>query len=167
MRHFSSNNKDVAFFYSEDVDNEEICMIDYAREKLIFKIFIGIENEISLLQDILQRLNDAIQDLKNRLTNLEKSRSNVSLHDEDMKDIVNGTPYRPKLNLLLEWAIEGFQYYHELYLSINKSMKAMDYKNEESIDNFADSFVEDRYKRIKLNSKTFNIILSNNLTFIL
>ncbi|XP_046824100.1 uncharacterized protein LOC124426448 [Vespa crabro] len=139
------------FVSSEDVDNEEICMIDYAREKLIFKIFIGIENEISLLQDTLQRLNDAIQDLKNRLTNLEKSRSNISLHDEDMKDIVNGTPYRPKLNLLLEWAIEGFQYYHELYLSINKSMKAMDYKNEESIDNFADSFVEDRYKRIKLN----------------
>lgn len=46
-------------------------------------------------------------------------------------------------------------------------MKTMDYKNEESIDNFVDSFVEDRYKRTKLNSKTFNIILSNNLTCIL
>lgn len=55
------------------------------------------------------------QDLKNRLRNLNKSRSNVLLRDEDMKDIVNGTPYRPKLNLLLEWAIESFRYYHELY----------------------------------------------------
>ncbi|KAL2725655.1 uncharacterized protein V1478_008328 [Vespula squamosa] len=136
---------------SKDVDNEEICMIDHAREKLIFNIFMGIENEISLLSDILHRLNNAIQDLKNRLTNLNKSRSNVLLRDEDMKDIVNGTPYRPKLNLLLEWAIESFQYYHELYLSIKKSMKAIDYKNEESIDNFAESFVEDRYRRTKLN----------------
>ncbi|KAL2746620.1 uncharacterized protein V1477_004990 [Vespula maculifrons] len=141
----------LRFVSSKDVDSEEICMIDYAREKLIFKIFMGIENEISLLSDMLQRLNDAIQDLKNRLTNLNKSRNNVLLRDEDMKDIINGTPYRPKLNLLLEWAIESFQYYHELYLFINESMKAMDYKNEESIDNFADSFIEDRYKRTKLN----------------
>nr|KAF7434551.1 hypothetical protein H0235_002742 [Vespula pensylvanica] len=105
----------LRFVSSKDVDSEEICMIDYAREKLIFKIFMGIENEISLLSDMLQRLNDAIQDLKNRLTNLNKSRNNVLLRDEDMKDIINGTPYRPKLNLLLEWAIESFQYYHELY----------------------------------------------------
>lgn len=37
-------------------------------------------------------------------------------------------------------------------------MKLIDYKNEESIDNFAESFVEDRYKRTKLNSKIFNIL---------
>lgn len=35
-----------------------------------------------------------------------------------MKELINGTPYRPRLNLLLEWAIEAFNYYHELYLLI-------------------------------------------------
>ena len=32
-----------------------------------------------------------------------------------MKELINGTPYRPRLNLLLEWAVEAFNYYHELY----------------------------------------------------
>ncbi|XP_014600253.1 PREDICTED: uncharacterized protein LOC106784831 [Polistes canadensis] len=136
---------------SKDLDNEGICMIDHAREKLIFKIFMGIENEISLLLDLLKSFKNALQDLKNRLNNLEKFRSNVSLGDKDMKDIVNGTPYRPKLNLLLEWAIDGFQYYHELFQRIENSIKNMDYRIEESVNKFADSFVEDRYKRNKLN----------------
>ncbi|XP_015186883.1 PREDICTED: uncharacterized protein LOC107071935 isoform X2 [Polistes dominula] len=136
---------------SKDVDNEGICMIDYAREKLIYKIFMGIENEISLLLDLLKSFKNTFQDLKNRLNNLEKFRSNVSLSDEDMKDIVNGTPNRPKLNLLLEWAIDGFQYYHELFQRVENSIKNMDYRIEESVNIFANSFVENRYKRNKFN----------------
>ncbi|KAI4501708.1 hypothetical protein M0802_003043 [Mischocyttarus mexicanus] len=143
---------------SKDVDNEGICMIDNAREKLIFKIFMGIENEISLLFDLLKSFKHAFQDLKNQLKNLEKFRSNVSLSDENMKDIINGTPNRPKLNLLLEWAIDGVKYFHEFFLStkyrslrIDSSIENMDYRIEESVNKFADSFIEDRYKRNKLN----------------
>ena len=53
--------------------------------------------------------------MKNRLNNLEDARSKVSLDEDTMKELINGTPYRPRLNLLLEWAIEAFNYYHELY----------------------------------------------------
>ena len=56
-----------------------------------------------------------LQDLKNRLNNLEDARSKVSLDEDTMKELINGTPYRPRLNLLLEWAVEAFNYYHELY----------------------------------------------------
>lgn len=42
-------------------------------------------------------------------------RSKVSLNDDTLKELVDGTPYRPRLNLLLEWAVDGFNYYHELY----------------------------------------------------
>lgn len=46
---------------------------------------------------------------------MEDARSMVSLNDVSMKNLVDGTPDRPKLNLLLEWAIDAFNYYHELY----------------------------------------------------
>lgn len=55
-------------------------MIDYAREKLIFKIFMGIENEISLLLDILHRLNDAIQVIIQKISFL-KIKINLSTDD--------------------------------------------------------------------------------------
>ncbi|KAK2579829.1 hypothetical protein KPH14_007514 [Odynerus spinipes] len=151
LRALKNQCEQLSHVSSKEVDNENICRIDNAREKLIVKIFLAMENEIQLLLDVIISLNDAKQDLKNRLKNLEKSRSNVSLQDEDLQDLVNGTPYRPKLNLLLEWAIDGFQFYDELYFCINESTKAFDHRKEESIDNIARSFVEDRNKRMKLN----------------
>jgi len=56
------------------------------------------------------------QDLKNYLVNLENARSKVSLEDETMQELIKGTPYRPTLKLLLEWAVEGFQFFHNMYL---------------------------------------------------
>ncbi|KAF3427845.1 hypothetical protein E2986_01267 [Frieseomelitta varia] len=106
---------EVSFCCSNEIDNAELCKIDELRERLIFKILMGIDNELRLLFDILMRFNNINQDLKNRLNNLEDARSKVSLDDDTMKELINGTPYRPRLNLLLEWAIEAFNYYHELY----------------------------------------------------
>lgn len=53
--------------------------------------------------------------MKNYLVNLENARSKVSLKDETMQELIKGTPYRPTLELLLEWAVEGFQYFHKMY----------------------------------------------------
>lgn len=60
--------------------------------------------------------SDFFKDLKNHLVNLENARSQVSLKDETMQELIKGTSYRPTLNLLLEWAVESFQFYHNMYL---------------------------------------------------
>nr|XP_033193833.1 uncharacterized protein LOC117158728 isoform X2 [Bombus vancouverensis nearcticus] len=133
-----------------EVDDAELCKVNELRERLIFKILMGIDNELTLLFNILTRFNNVNQDLKNRLNNLEDARSKVSLDEGTMKELINGTPYRPRLNLLLEWAIEAFNYYHELYLLINGNMKQFNYKDEDTIENLTKSFVEDRFKRAQI-----------------
>nr|XP_033193831.1 uncharacterized protein LOC117158728 isoform X1 [Bombus vancouverensis nearcticus] len=135
---------------SSEVDDAELCKVNELRERLIFKILMGIDNELTLLFNILTRFNNVNQDLKNRLNNLEDARSKVSLDEGTMKELINGTPYRPRLNLLLEWAIEAFNYYHELYLLINGNMKQFNYKDEDTIENLTKSFVEDRFKRAQI-----------------
>ena len=135
---------------SKEVGNAELCEIDELYDRLIYKILMGINNEIALLLDISTRFNNVNQDLKNRLKNLEDARSKVSLNEDTMKELVNGTPCRPKLNLLLEWAVDASNYYYELYVQINRSIKQLDSKSEETIENLTKSFIEDRYKRARI-----------------
>lgn len=111
---------------------------------------MGIENEVTTILDVLTRFNNANQDLKNRLTNLENARSKVLRTDETMIELVKGTPYRPRLDSLLAWAIDGYKYYHRLYFKINSCMKGLDYKNEETINELTKSFVEDRFDRTRI-----------------
>lgn len=130
-----------------NINETENDMDGETRERLMFKILMGLEDEIALLQDILTQFNDANQDLKNYLVKLENARSQVSLKDETMQELIKGTSYRPKLNLLLEWAVESFQFYHNMYLRIRDCMKSIDYKMEETIDNLISSFVEEQRGR--------------------
>ncbi|KAL6436733.1 hypothetical protein ACFW04_004870 [Cataglyphis niger] len=136
-----------------NINETESSVDGETQERLIFKILMGIEDEITLLLDILTQFNDINQDLKNYLINLENARSQVSLKDETMQELIKGTSYRPKLNLLLEWAMEGFQFYNNMYLSIRDCMKSIDYKREETIDDLISSFVEDQRGRRNINSK--------------
>ncbi|XP_033352620.1 uncharacterized protein LOC117235059 isoform X2 [Bombus vosnesenskii] len=148
--HALRNQSEQLRLVISEVDDAELCKVDELRERLIFKILMGIDNELTLLFNILTRFNNINQDLKNRLNNLEDARSKVSLDEGTMKELINGTPYRPRLNLLLEWAIEAFNYYHELYLLINGNVKQFNYKDEDTIENLTKSFVEDRFKRAQI-----------------
>ncbi|GAB1868610.1 hypothetical protein CAJAP_09689 [Camponotus japonicus] len=130
-----------------NINETENNMDEETRERLMFKILMGLEDEIALLLDILTQFNDANQDLKNYLVKLENARSQVSLKDETMQELIKGTSYQPKLNLLLEWAVESFQFYHNMYLRIRDCMKSINYKMEETIDNLISSFVEEQRGR--------------------
>lgn len=145
-----NQSEQLRLVISNEVDDAELCKIDELRERLIFKILMGIDSELELLLNILTQFNNINQDLKNRLNNLEDTRSKISLDEETMKELINGTPYRPRLNLLLQWAIEAFNYYHELYLLINKNIKQFNYKDEETVENLTKSFVEDRFKKPRI-----------------
>ncbi|XP_003702011.1 uncharacterized protein LOC100878666 [Megachile rotundata] len=150
LQALKNQSQQLRLITSKEVDDAELCEMDEVRERLIFKILMGINNELELIMDILTRFNNVNQDLKNRLRNLESARSKVSPDEETMQQLINGTPYRPRLNLLLEWGVDAFNYYHEIYLSINQSVKEFDYKNEETIENLSKSFVEDRHKRARI-----------------
>ncbi|XP_012533662.1 uncharacterized protein LOC105835175 [Monomorium pharaonis] len=136
---------------NEEIEGAEESIDQETRERLIFKILMGLEEEIALLSDILTQFNDANQDLKNYLINLENTRSKVSLKDEAMQELIKGTPYQPTLELLLEWAVEGFQFFHNMYLRISDCMRLIDYKTEETVDNLISSFAEEKRGRRNIN----------------
>ncbi|KYQ60119.1 hypothetical protein ALC60_00525 [Trachymyrmex zeteki] len=138
---------------NEKIDGAEDSIDQEMRERLIFKILMGLEEEIAFLLNILTQFNDANQDLKNYLINLENARSKISLRDEIMQELIKGTPYRPVLELLLQWAMEGYQFFHNMYLRISDCIKSIDYKIEETVNNLISSFVEEDHGRKNINSR--------------
>ncbi|XP_043251814.1 uncharacterized protein LOC122397051 [Colletes gigas] len=145
-----NQSQQLQLIVSEDVRDGDLYKIDELRERLIYKILMGIDGELLVLLDILKPFNNITQELKSRLKNLEDARSKVSLDDVAIKELVDGTPERPRLNLLLEWAIESFNFYHELYLQINKGISQFDHKSEEMIESLIKSFAEDRFRRARI-----------------
>lgn len=51
----------MSFCYSNEVDDAELCKIDELRERLIFKILMGIDSELELLLNILTQFNNINQ----------------------------------------------------------------------------------------------------------
>lgn len=136
---------------NSSIENAEDVMDREMLERSIFIIRTRIEEEVKLLLNILTQFNDANQDLKNYLDNLENARSKASLKDENVQELINGTPYRPKLDMLLIWAVESFQFYHETYLSIKDSMRLINYETKDTIDNLISAFKEEKRGRNNIN----------------
>ncbi|EGI67631.1 hypothetical protein G5I_03762 [Acromyrmex echinatior] len=131
----------------EKIDGAENSIDQETRERLIFKVLMSLEEEMAFLSNILTQFNDINQDLKNYLVNLENARSKISLKDKLMQELIKGTSYRPALELLLQWATEGYQFFHNMYLRISDCMKSIDYKTEETVSNLISSFVEEDRRR--------------------
>lgn len=55
------------------------------------------------------------QELKNKFLRIEETRGNVSLRDNEMKQLINGTPLIPALEKLVIWAKDSQNYYLSLY----------------------------------------------------
>lgn len=51
----------MSFCYSKEVNDAELCKMDEVHERLIFKILMGIDNELVLIFDILTRFNNINQ----------------------------------------------------------------------------------------------------------
>ncbi|XP_066591522.1 uncharacterized protein [Prorops nasuta] len=150
LQALANQSEQLCHVTKEENDKTEICQIENLREKLIFKILMGLEDEMSLILEILNKFNNANQNLKNRLYNLERTRNKCFTENSSMTEIMKSTTFRPQLNLLLEWAIDGYNYYHQLYLQISNSLKNLDYTKQDTIENLRESFKEDRFKRDKI-----------------
>ncbi|XP_012259416.2 uncharacterized protein LOC105688003 [Athalia rosae] len=131
-------------------DTTDIGYPEGLREKLIFKINVGIEDELSIILEIINQMNNANQELKSKLKKLENARSKIDPNSVEMKDIVFGTPLRPRMDLLMEWALDSNDYYDKSYSRIRKCMKALDCQDEESIDNLIKSFEPDKKGRANM-----------------
>ncbi|XP_057332316.1 uncharacterized protein LOC130672074 [Microplitis mediator] len=134
---------------SSSVDNAEICELERVREKLIFKINLGIEDEIELIADVINTLNNYYQELKDKFIRLEQVYSKININDPAMINLVNGSSERPPLNLLMEWSFESFEYYTNLYNEIKNNYKLLNRTDEKSIEQLINSFNKTSNEKIR------------------
>ena len=83
-------------------------------------------------------------------------RSDAILSKENFKELVEGTPLIPRLDLLLEWAIESFEYYRTIVDKIFQSFTELDYTKADSVEKFIKSFdCPSRRDKAAIESKEF------------
>ncbi|XP_023290635.1 uncharacterized protein LOC105697430 isoform X2 [Orussus abietinus] len=134
---------------SQEVDNAELCQVGNLRDRLVYQIRMGIENEIVLLQEIVTRMNTANQELGNKLTQLENARTKIPLSTPEIMYLVRGSPYLPRLDLLMEWALDGYLYYQDLYRGICMALKSIDSSDKRTVDTLSERFMEDKFRRAR------------------
>lgn len=87
--------------------------------------------------------------MKDRFIRLEQVRKKININDEAMINLVNGSPERPRLDELMEWSFESFEYYKNLYNEIKNNYKFLDITDEKSIEELINSFNKTSNVRIK------------------
>ncbi|CAG9853895.1 unnamed protein product [Phyllotreta striolata] len=126
--------------YCEQLRHVEQANIKYIdnfeelKEKLLFKISEGIEEEIILIKNIINQLNLSNQEIKNKLHILEKS--TINLDWEEKSDLLKGTAFQPPLTRILQEGLDFVNYFSDNYKLINEHFKKLDPRNEESIKRF-------------------------------
>ncbi|GFG32900.1 hypothetical protein Cfor_01397 [Coptotermes formosanus] len=91
----------------QDEESEELPNI---KSRLISKIKLGVEEEVSLLMEILKECETSNKELKNKLVTVEQSCEAV-----ETEAMLQGTATQPATCLMVEWAQDAWRMYHMLY----------------------------------------------------
>ncbi|CAH1119402.1 unnamed protein product [Phaedon cochleariae] len=130
--------------YAEQLRHVEKANIEYLdkfrdlQEKIRFKVFIEMEEEISTLKKIIDHLNQTNQDLKNKLSILE--RSTIDLCWEANTPLLTGTAFQPPLTRILQDGLTFFQYFANALTKIKDNFKNMDVRDEKNMAKLEKSF---------------------------
>ncbi|XP_043287414.1 uncharacterized protein [Venturia canescens] len=122
---------------SKDVDNAEICDINDLRDRLVFKIRNDIELEVAAIANKVGQLRNCAEDLHRKFNHLESVRSEAILSEPNFNELVDGTPYIPRLNLLMQWSIESYTLVSEFCERVSTNFKDVDYLDPEKVEKWA------------------------------
>ncbi|KAK4876995.1 hypothetical protein RN001_009501 [Aquatica leii] len=125
------------------VDKTELDDDDFQQMKNTLKcsIYNGIEEEMVVIRDVIERLNKTNNTLKNKLFTLEKS--TMDLYWDDKNLLFNGNATQPPLSKILMYGFEFWQYFNKRYQFISDSFKCLDFKCKNSVATFVLAFEVD------------------------
>ncbi|XP_028139097.1 uncharacterized protein LOC114333426 [Diabrotica virgifera virgifera] len=141
--------------FSEQLRHVEKANISYLedfkvlQDKLMYKIFSEIEDEIASIRGIIDRLHTANQEVKNKLSILEKS--TVDLDWDEETPLIRGTAFQPPLSRILQ---EGYNYvlfFTSALKSFNDNMKVLNIRNEHFMKIFENKFKIDLESKVVIN----------------
>jgi len=121
--------------FEDDVDDEELPNI---KSRLILKIKLGLEEEVSLLMEILKECETSNKELKNKLVTVEQRCEAV-----ETEAMLQGTATQPAPCLMVEWAQDAWRMYHMFYVQMNGGLRCLNYEDEDSVVRLQKAFEED------------------------
>ncbi|CAH2008950.1 unnamed protein product [Acanthoscelides obtectus] len=130
--------------YSEQLRHVECANITYLenftgiQETLKYRLYCEIEEELNLLKGIIDQLNKSVQDLKNKLSLLE--RCTLDLNWESNSQLIKGSPIQPPLSLILDKGYEFCLYFSKAMKVINERLKNINVRDEDCMKQFEESF---------------------------
>ncbi|XP_014483409.1 PREDICTED: uncharacterized protein LOC106748957 [Dinoponera quadriceps] len=138
---------------SDDADYNDAEISEELQHRIRFNILMVLDEEQDHLFKIMVQFNRVIQELANLLQNVIRARSKVFVrdNDEEMKLLINGSYCRPKLDLLMEWAIKSFEYFNNLYYCINNEIKLLGYDKMKNTDKVLAAIKKANEGRIAIN----------------
>nr|CAI5868729.1 unnamed protein product [Callosobruchus analis] len=130
--------------YSEQLRHVEGANITYLenfteiQETLKYRLYTEIEEELKLLKNIINQLGQSVQDIKNKLSLLE--RSTFDLNWESESELIRGSPVQPPLSHILDKGFEFCLYFSKAVKQMNEQVKTINVRDEESMKKFEESF---------------------------
>nr|XP_023021524.1 uncharacterized protein LOC111509900 [Leptinotarsa decemlineata] len=123
--------------YAEQLRHVEKADIEYIENftelqgKLKFKIFMEMEDEMKCLRNVIDRLNQANQVLKNKLSILEKSSNDLNWESDS--SLLTGTALQPPLTKVLQEGLTFWRFFSNAMNSINENFKNVNVRDEKAM----------------------------------
>ncbi|CAH0546927.1 unnamed protein product [Brassicogethes aeneus] len=130
---FSDQLRHIEMANIKDID--DFCNI---QNKLQYQILSSIEEEFSFLKPKIEALNTANHELKNKLSELE--RSTIPLDFDIGSPLIHGTAIQPSLSRVLKNGLQFWTFFSNAVKKINESFKSFDVRNETSVQELENSF---------------------------
>nr|CAH7755520.1 unnamed protein product [Callosobruchus chinensis] len=130
--------------YSEQLRHVEGASITYLenfteiQETLKYRLYTEIDEELKLLKNIIDQLNQSAQDLKNKLSLLE--RSTLDLNWESDTELIMGSPIQPPLSHILDQGFEFCLHFSRAVKQMNEQLKAINVRDEVCMKTLEESF---------------------------
>ncbi|XP_072385260.1 uncharacterized protein [Diabrotica undecimpunctata] len=141
--------------FSEQLRHVEKANISYIKDfkvlqdKLMYKIFSEIEDEITLIRGIIDHLHAANQEVKNKLSILEKS--TIDLDWDLDTPLIRGTAFQPPLSRILQEGYNYILFFTSALKSVSDHIKVLNVRNEQFMKNFENKFNIDLESKVVIN----------------
>ncbi|KAI4469847.1 casein kinase 2 substrate [Holotrichia oblita] len=126
----------------EKADLKDVDDFEGMKERLLYRIYEGIEEDICSIKQTVDKLNKLNNDLKNKLTLLENATVNLDWDDKNAA-LIKGSATQPALELLLDYALDFWLVFCLAARNINKAMREIDVRDAKSMTDLQNSFKVD------------------------
>ncbi|XP_054287498.1 uncharacterized protein LOC129003780 [Macrosteles quadrilineatus] len=116
------------------LDEKFLQKFPCVKTKLLGKIRLGIEEEISSVSKLEEEMKSHVDGLKTRLTSVEKAF--LKSKNEESSDI---NPLIPSFDDLFEHASDIWKCFHILWMGLKTSIETVNYSSKSSVNKISES----------------------------